>query len=144
MFSIDLSYFMQIFELMPHTADWKIKVAGASQEDLFEHAVYAMFASIKPHYVSQKELLFDVDISASNQEQLLVDFLSEALYIADAYGVACKSAVIHYMHDARLRATLTCLPIKGFDEVQIKAVTYHALRIYRQDSLWIAEIVFDI
>jgi len=143
------------FELLSHTADIKLRVYGATKKELFRHAVIGMFQSIHPKIVGCHEqngrvicqnlpIKREVHITSSDELALLVDFLSEALYLSDVHDEAHLDAEIHEMRDYALRATLLGAPIQGFDGVEIKAVTYHDLEIKQVDGEWQADIVFDI
>ena len=39
---------MKDFEMVPHTADIKIRAYGNTMEELFRHALQGMFQSIRP------------------------------------------------------------------------------------------------
>jgi SHS2 domain-containing protein len=143
------------FEQLPHTADIKIRAYGATLQELFKHALIAMFQCIKPHAVDCKTvndrlvcprlpIVRELKISSPDIQALLVDFLSEALTLSDIYNEAYLDADIRAMNDTQLHATLHGTRITGFDVVEIKAVTYHELSIKQVDGLWQAEIVFDI
>lgn len=135
---------MKNFEILPHTADLKIRIFGNSLKELFENSIYAMFASIEPIYTDGKDIEFNVEIDSINRESLFVDFLSEALYLSDANSVAFKSASISEFSDTHLKAKLVGSSIARFEVVEIKAVTYHDLKIQKVDDSWMAEVVFDI
>lgn len=132
------------YQIISHTADLQLKFFGNSFKELFENAVYGMFDAIKPHYLSKDLQEFTVEIKASNRELLLVDFLSEALYLSDAHSVAFKKAQIKQLTENDIKATLQGSSISGFDVVEIKAVTYHNLEIVQHNNEWSAQVVFDI
>lgn len=143
------------FELIEHTADLKIRVYGASLQELFVNALKGMFQAIHPiapscNYQNDrlvcKELpkQHSIEISASDTESLLVDFLSEALYLSDRYNEAYLDLTIEKLTDTTMQAILFGVAIEGFDVVEIKAVTYHDLEIKKINSLWQVDIVFDI
>ena len=84
------------FELIPHTADIKIRVHGKTLEELFRNALIGMFQSIEPRAKNCKQqrgrLVCDdlpeqqiIKVSAGNRELLLADFLSEALSLSDIH-----------------------------------------------------------
>lgn len=143
------------FEQLPHTADMKIRAYGETLEQVFRNALIGMFQSIGPQAqgcrIQNERLVCDqlpehhvVDVRARDRELLLVDFLSEALYLSDIHNQAYLDVEIHEMSDNRVRATLHGIAIEGFEVVEIKAVTYHDLLIRHVDGLWQADVVFDI
>lgn len=143
------------FEVVPHTADLKIRVYGKTVEDLFTHALIGMFQAMHPKapdcdYKNDRlvcaslPIKRDVGVNSPDREALLVDFLSEALYLSDVHNEAYLGVTISNLCENRISATLHGIPITGFDESEIKAVTYHDLAIIKKDGLWQADIVFDI
>jgi len=143
------------FESLPHTADIKIRVYGKTKKDLFRHALIGMFQVIGPKIagchvesgrVVCKELpeKHDIAVEALDDVALLVDFLSEALYLSDVNNEAYLDVVIHELTDQKIKATIYGAKVKGFEVVELKAVTYHDLAIKKVDDVWQADIVFDI
>jgi SHS2 domain-containing protein len=143
------------FEVLPHTADIKIRVYGDTLEQLFAHALIGMFQAVGPHAARctkvGERLICDmlpekheIEIHSVDLESLLVDFLSQALYFSDIYNEAYLKADVHQITQTYIKATLHGIKITGFDVVEIKAVTYHELYIKRIDDYWQAQLVFDI
>lgn len=146
---------MKDFEQLPHTADLKIRVYGITREQLFEHAVIGMFQAIHPKIPGSRvehervvcdelPITHEVEIRSFDIVSLMVDFLSEALYLSDVHNEAYLAAKVHEMNDTYVRATLHGIGVTGFEVVEIKAVTYHDLAIEQVDGVWQADIVFDI
>ena len=142
------------FELLPHTADLKLRVYGETLAELFTNAIVGMFQSIGPHaqgcVVRDERLICDylsvnrtVDVSAQSVDLLLVEFLSEALYLSDVYNEAYLDTDVEYISQTQVKALLKGVPIEGFDQ-EIKAVTYHELLVKQTNGLWVADVLFDI
>jgi SHS2 domain-containing protein len=143
------------FELLPHTADLKIRAYGATLQELFTHALIGMFNAMGPQAVgcSYKNDRFScdawpitraVDIRAADEVSLLVDFLSYALYLSDAYNEAYGTVTITTLTNDHIIAQLHGMHVTGFTESEIKAVTYHNLAIQEDHGILHADIVFDI
>ena len=79
-----------------------------------------------------------------DRDALLVDFLSDALYLSDVHNEAYPDVTIHELDNQNIHATLHGVKISGFEVVELKAVTHHDLRIIQKDGVWQADIVFDI
>ncbi len=146
---------MKDFEEIPHTADIKIRVYGKSFKEILRNAVVAMFQVIQPKIkgativdgrVICKKLPHEqlVEIDSVDKQSLLVDFLSEALYLSDLYNQAYLDAVIEECSFNHVKAKLLGVDVQGFEVVEIKAVTYHELSIKETSDGWHADIVFDI
>lgn len=143
------------FEILEHTADFKIRVYGKSIKELFAHALIGMFQSIRPQ---SKECIIKngrihcpslpisrkVELQSLDQETLLIDFLNEALYLSDINNEAYLACDVHRLSEKEIDATLYGIKISGFEVVEIKAVTYHQLIIKHTDKGFQADIVFDV
>lgn len=143
------------FELIEHTADLKIRVYGSSLQKLFIHALQGMFQAIRPiapscSYLNDRLVCKElpkkhlIEVSSPDSEALLVDFLSEALYLSDCYNEAYLDAVIEKLTNTSIKAQVCGIEVEGFEVVEIKAVTYHDLIIKQVDNHWQVDIVFDI
>ncbi|MGC2310994.1 MAG: archease [Candidatus Babeliaceae bacterium] len=133
------------FEILPHTADLKMRVFGKSLSELFCNALYGMFMSIEPHLAQNAAPSeYEVMITSGSLECLLVDFLAECLYLSDVHNEVYLNATIHALSNTSLQATIYGQHITGFAVVEIKAVTYHDLNIKKVDDEWQATLVFDI
>lgn len=143
------------FELIPHTADLQIRVYGSTQAELFKHALIGMFQAIGPEAANCTHLNnrlvcstlnrhHEVTIQAYDMEQLLVDFLSQALYLSDVHNEAYLDVTIAQITPTHIAATLHGITVTSFEVVEIKAVTYHNLAITQHNGIWQTDIVFDI
>jgi len=143
------------FEILPHTADIKIRVYGKTLEEFFRNSVIGMFQTIGPKVPGCKKVndrvicdllpeKHSVKVRAADIDALLVDFLSEALYLSDIHDEAYLEVAVKEVSDTYISATLHGVKVKGFEVVEIKAVTYHELEIKKIDGVWQSNIVFDI
>jgi len=143
------------FEILPHTADIKIKVYGKTLEELFCNAVIGMFQAIVPKIpgciTKHGRVVCDnfperrtIHIETVDIEALLVDFLSEALYLSDVNDEAYLWVEISDLSHTKIDATLYGKKVDGFEVVEIKAVTYHEMEVKNVDGVWQTNIVFDI
>ena len=145
------------YELVPHTADLKIRAYGSTMQELFRNALKGMFASIKPkspeityadddaepkirHFTAEHKVV----AHGEDQESLLINFLSECLYLSDVHNEAYFDAQFKLLSETEVEAIIFGVPITGFEVVEIKAVTYHDLEFELIDGAWCATIVFDI
>lgn len=144
------------FESVPHTADLKIRVYGNSMQELFKHALNGMFQCMKPiapecHYTHTERIVCPelhikrpIGVNSPDINSLLVDFLSYALYLSDVHNEAYLDVTIDSLTQTRVIAQVLGVAITGFEESEIKAVTYHDLDIVQKNGIWQTEIVFDI
>jgi SHS2 domain-containing protein len=143
------------FEQLPHTADIKIRVYGITLQEFFRHGVIGMFQVIGPKIIGAHQehgrvsvdhlsIRHEVEIKSIDLDALLVDFLSELLYLSDVYNEAYLDAIIHDVNETHIKATILGAKVIGFEVVEIKAVTYHGLHVQKIEGIWQADIVFDI
>jgi SHS2 domain-containing protein len=136
------------YEIIDHTADIGIRVKGSSLEELFVFAAEAMFDLMAPPKRSLiPSISYPVAVEADGADQLLVKWLQD-LHLA--YDMR-RLVLTHFWID-EISTTSVVGGGKGqkFDDsrhragTQIKAVTYHHLRVEQTNGMWIAEVIFDI
>ena len=143
------------FEQLPHTADIKLRVYGATLADLFRNALVGMFQAVRPVapgcrvendrvVCAMLSVKHPIRVESYDVESLLVDFLSEALYLSDVHDEAYLDAEIHSVSKNNVEATIHGVSVNRFEVVEIKAVTYHDLAVKQTDGGWQVDIVFDI
>jgi len=136
-----------VYETFEHTADIGLRVHSADLESLFREAAEGLF-SVLVEAIPRNETVqrADFELEAERTEFLLVDWLSELLYRFETRGLLFDSFDVRLDGD-RLVATARSRP---FDEQrdrmlhEVKAVTYHDLRVRRTDRGWLAEVILDI
>ncbi len=139
------------FEILPHTADVRLRVKGETLKDLFEQAVLGMAQILKhnvniaksnANYAKRKVL-----ITAPEPTILLIDFLNEVLtasYEEKVVFPTCRVNVARQRGRLKLEAEIFGAKVDGFDE-DIKAVTYHEAKIVKNlEGDLEAIITFDI
>ena len=133
------------YQILEHKADIKIKIFGKTLEELFKNAALAMAQILKRdpklriHPNASKEKM---KIKSLGREILLVDFLNEIL--ARSQINKCLYRVSSFkIQDSSIEAELISYPVESFDE-DIKAATYHDLKISQKDGRFEVVILFDI
>jgi SHS2 domain-containing protein len=136
---------MNNFEVLEHPTDLKIKVNGCNLAELFKNAGLALFCSIDPKTPRPKSLdaWREVSVAASDVETLLVDWLSELLYLHDVNKTNYFDIEIIEMSPTSMLAKVRGIPSKQ-DKFEVKAATYHGLTVKTVDSGYEATVLFDI
>ena len=134
---------MKKFEILEHKADLKIRVFGKDLRELFLNAIVGMFE--EAGYESEgEEIKREIKISSLDLPSLLVDFLSEVLYLCEVNKEVYHKVLFKNLTEKELEGILIGKPLKRMG-VHIKAVTYHDLDIHqKEDKTWQATILFDI
>ncbi|MDH7516126.1 MAG: archease [Bacteroidota bacterium] len=132
-----------------HTADFGIHVSGPTVESVFTHAAEAMFAFMLEGWKPPEGVAgipLHVEICASSPEELFREWLAELLYHASIRRAIAARFRITSLTGTRLSADAELFPIKPRDRrrtKEVKAVTWHGLRLERNDDGWEAEVIFD-
>ena len=138
---------MQKYELIDHTADVGVKANGNSLSECFENAARAMFDIITDKSEIESVGQYNIDLEADDSEQLLVDWLSELLYLNSAKNLVFGFFKVNLKnYNKKLTATVFG---EKFDfskhkaGAEIKAVTYHMLEVKKKKPYHI-KVLFDI
>lgn len=133
---------MKKYEEVEHTADWSFRAFGADLKELFENAAIALFA-LEGALDAQSTVELQVKVAGSDREALLVNWLSELLYLQETRHQTFQHFSISELSDTELAATIKGAPA-GRAERYVKAITYHELRIGQSQEGWQATIVVDV
>lgn len=135
------------YELIEHTADVGIKAYGKTLAEAFEHAAQAMFDIITDHSEIESIGQYDIQLTAPDLEQLLVDFLSELLFLNTAKNLVFGFFKINLDEKKiSLQAHICGEPFRTSKHkpgTEIKAVTYHMLQVSKKRPYEV-QVLFDI
>lgn len=134
-------------EYLPHTADVRMLIQAASLPELFSAGLKGM-SNILKEGVCNHHFKFNnkktIQVSAADDTNLLIDFLSEVL--SQTYAnktIYCKVHILSFTRQTII-ADISGIPVNEFDE-EIKAVTYHEAHVSKiNDKQWETYIIFDI
>jgi len=131
------------YEEVEHTADAAIRAYGRDLPELFANAAYGMFDLLADTEKLHPTIEREVSLEAPDLETLLVDWLGELLYLREAHGEVYKEFEISTLSPTELRAVAK--GGKGFvPRMDIKAVTYHDLKIEKTEEGYVTTVVFDV
>ena len=84
--------------------------------------------------------------AASQTDELLVDLLSELLYVTESEDVVACTFVAQGATSTSVELTVGVVPSSqaALHGPPIKAVTYHDLEVERMDEEWRAKVIFDV
>lgn len=135
---------MKKYEILEHKADLKIRAFGKDKKELFRNALIAMSSALRAKAKSQKPKVKNIKIKSPNLETLLVDFLSEVVYLIQVNKEIYTNIKFKKFSDTEIKGRLFGRKVERFGE-DIKGVTYHDLGIHqKKDGTWQATILFDI
>jgi SHS2 domain-containing protein len=134
---------MKKFEILPHRADLKIKVFAKNKEDLFLNSMIAMFEASKTKGEG-KIIKRKIKVKSFDLFSLLVDFLSELLYLSEVKNEVYFDIKFKKFTGKEIEGEIFGKKIKKRGII-IKGVTYHDLEIrQKRDKTFEATILFDI
>ena len=130
-----------MFRWLEHTAELGLEIEAPSREAVFEEAL-AAFAELVGGGEGPLRTR-EVEVEANEPGLLLVEWLSELLYRADAEGFVPERVASLELDGNRLRATVEGR--LGEPSQLLKAVTLHRLE-FGEDSRagWRAHVVLDV
>jgi SHS2 domain-containing protein len=138
---------MKRFEFLNHTADIGIVVYGEDLKALFENAGEAFFHLVTDLGKVKRRVERRIEIKAESLERLMVDWLSELLYLHDVQHLLFKSFQVESIGDNGLRARVEGEPFQEGIHViktEVKAVTYHQIEVRQEKEGWRARVIFDL
>lgn len=138
---------MRKFEILPHTADLRLKVTADSMNGIFKSALEGMSSIIKNNCFNVDAnftLTEKININSLDESALLIDFLSEILTLSHSKKAVYKIKNIEKLAPSEINAVIEGEILDGFDE-DIKAVTFTEAEIKKsKNGIFETIIVFDI
>ena len=127
---------------IPHTADWELQVWAPDLITLLEQAAHGMYTLAGAKLNTEPRLTRRIELSYGDREMLLIDFLTELVYLIDTEGIAFDEFDLELDGD-RFIAEMTGAPLESITK-EVKAVTYHNITIRTPNHGLEANIVFDV
>ena len=138
---------MKHFEVLDHTADIGLIIYGEDLKALFEHAGQAFFHLITDLRKVRSRIERRIEIGKEDLERLMVDWLSELLYLLDVESLLFKGFEVESVGEDGLKAVVKGEPFQeGVHVIKkvVKAVTYHQIEVRKKNGRWRARIIFDL
>jgi SHS2 domain-containing protein len=133
------------YEVLEHTADVGVRATGATVEEAFAQATRGLAEIIGAWRPNEGEPVA-IEVEADDLGALLVDWLSEILYLHDARDAVIAGLDVARVADGRASGTVA-LASRGdrvLEGTQVKAVTYHQLAVEKCGDEWVATVFFDV
>jgi len=137
---------MKNYELIEHTADVGIKVRAKDLKELFRKTALSMFDIIaKPKQESGASKEIQIKLKTDDSDELLITWLNELLFLSATKELIFFDFNINKLENTNLEAIVTGRDIKNYQmNAEIKAATYHELKIEKIKSGWEAQVIFDV
>ena len=134
------------FEIINHTADVGIIAYGADMNETFANAAKALFSLITELDDVEEAIYRDIELTAPDQESLLVGWLNELIYLFDAENIIFKRFDVTQLSQTQLKARSYGHKVDSSKhklKTGVKAATYHMLKIDKSNGGKV-QVLFDI
>jgi len=136
-----------MYELLEHTADLGLRVRAPDLDTLFREAAEGFFSLLVdggPPGGEAREFRFELE--ATRHDDLLFDWLNELLFTFDTTGCLLGAFEVS-VRGRRLQASARGAPPEPSERGrlrEVKAITYHGLKVEPSEGGWLAEVIVDI
>ncbi len=134
------------FEIIDHTADVGIIAHGVDMKQAFANAATGLFSLITDLDIVKETLYRDIEVTATDKESLLVEWLNELIYRFDTENIIFKRFDITELNDTRLKGRSYGEKVDNSRhelKTGVKAATYHMLKVDKNDGCKV-QVLFDI
>ena len=134
------------FEIVNHTADVGIIAYGTDISHAFANAASALFSLITELDDVDEVLHRDMELIASDEESLLVEWLNELIYLFDVENIIFKRFDITQLDSTQLKARSYGEKVDSSKhklKIGVKAATYHMLKVNKANGCKV-QVLFDI
>ena len=136
-----------MYEHFEHTADLGLRVRAADLNTLFAEAATALFAAVVDGLDTVRPAQqVEIAVDGTDRDYLLFDWLRELLFRLDADHLVLSQFDVA-VSESGLKAACRGEPLDPARHVlshEVKAITYHRLRVEKEGDGWIAEVIVDI
>jgi SHS2 domain-containing protein len=136
-----------MYETFEHTADLGLRIWAGDLNTLFSEAGKALFSIIaeNPEDIHPVEEI-PISINVADVEELLHDWLTELLFTFHVYRKLLAKFEVNINANS-----LTAVahgekidPKRHVINLEIKAITWHGLKVEQTPDGWMAEVIVDI
>ncbi|MBN2462248.1 MAG: archease [Dehalococcoidia bacterium] len=135
------------FEVIDHTADIGIVAFGADIKQVFTNAALGLFTLMADPDDFKEDIERELKLSAEDVEVLLVEWLNELIYIFDVEHIFFIRFEVDELTSTQIKARCFGEKVKISQHKlkrEIKAATYHMLKINKEDVGYKVQVIFDI
>jgi SHS2 domain-containing protein len=135
------------FWTFDHPADLGLEARADSLQELFEALGEGLAEQICPRSAVRQEKTVRLEVRSDDLEALAVDFLAELLRMFHLERFLVARVQVQRIDDCSVAAAVTGEnydPARHEIALEVKAVTYHQLKIAREGDGWTAKVIFDI
>lgn len=151
---------MKRFVPIEHTADIGITVYGRTLNELFENSAYGMFSQMTEIEKVNPQEKVEVQVEGYDKESLLVNWLNELLYLSTTkkmlfsqFKIKNLNVVSRFIGTSKNQKQMSLTaeikgeridPQKHSLHLEVKAATYHNLKIVKTKKGYQTTIILDV
>lgn len=135
------------FRVLEHTADVGFEAFGRTRKEVFANAGRALMDLIVDAATVEPAAGLGIDVAAPDGTSLLVNWLSEVLYLFDAEHWLWRDFEVERASESSLAAVARGEkfdPARHRIKLLVKAITYHQLALEKTADGWRAQVYVDI
>lgn len=134
------------FEIFEHRADVGVRGFGETIEEAFIEGARAMFSVMANLDTVQPLESFEVEVSASDEGALFVEWLNELLSIADLNEMVFSEFEVEISGNSlKGRASGEKWDIEKHEpKTEVKAATYSQLLVKKENGSYVAQCIVDV
>lgn len=133
------------FRVLPHTSEVGLWIGGRDYKTFLKNAALGLFNILGventpgPPFIQEK-----IQLSGISREEILVDWLNELIFLITTKGLFPSH--IHFLQcdDRAVHVALELVLLKKRPAIELKAATYHALRVDRERGVFSARVILDV
>jgi SHS2 domain-containing protein len=147
-----------MYETFEHTADLGLRVRAVDLNQLFAEATQALFSAIVDDLATvEPKQKIEVSLQGDDLGYLLFDWLNELLYSFDTEHFLFGKFEVRITDSGTVgRPCHNMMTLQGLAwgepldasrhslAHEVKAITYHGLRVEKENDGWLAEVIVDI
>jgi SHS2 domain-containing protein len=128
-------------------ADFEFEATAETIPQLFGECGKAVFMAITDIALIDRQSSFEFNVSAETLEDLLFSFLSELIFIKDTKNLLFSDFIVEITGKDSLYCKAIGEPIdqlKHQPKVDVKAATYHKMKIMKTDTGYSVRVILDL
>ncbi len=131
-----------MYRYLEHTADELLEATAPTFKEALQDAARGSFELIGKGEKEEKEIR--IEAKAKTREDLVVELLQKAVVECELEGISPKTAKILEIDEEKLSVKLLISGENKPPRNQIKAVTYHLLKVEKGKNGWKIHVLFDV
>ncbi len=131
---------------LPHTADTGIEATAPGLTGLIAELASGMFELMAVVDPCPDSTVLATTVSASTDEDLVVDCLSEILFLSETEDLHFCRFDVEEAGESTVDVRMHGVPTPEIEATgpPIKAVTYHQLEVAEREDGWYGRVYFDV